>query len=313
MDALLGSKLLPPGFRFHPTDEELFMFYLKRKVMGKSLRHQIMSEVDVNKFAPWELPAKACLRTTDLSWYFICPRSRMHPSGGRSKRATEHGYWKSTGNDRTVNYKNRPVGKIKTLVFHRGKPPNGVRTDWVMHEYRLEDKVLSEQGIAQDSHVICKLFEKSGRGPKNGENYGGSFVEEEWDNDNDDNLESSHGLVLHPGGHGTDDENVASIQQPVSVDATDLNGSTVTTSLACPSMPSTVQQPYFATMEGLPAIETEEDELDRMLAKFTEHHNLQPPVSNGFNGLEDLAGGSSASKANVDWWQCVPEDWYIWS
>ncbi|KAK9692076.1 hypothetical protein RND81_09G239500 [Saponaria officinalis] len=295
MDAFLGNNAFPPGFRFHPTDEELFMFYLKRKVMGKSLRDQVMSEVDVYQFAPWELPAKAFLRTRDLVWYFICPRSRKYPNGGRANRATVHGYWKSTGNDRIVNYRNRPVGKVKSLVFHRGKPPKGDRTDWVMYEYTLIDKVLSEQGVALDSHVICKIYEKSGLGPKNGENYG-RYVEEDWDNYNPDNLAS------------------AQIQQPVSVDVADnnLNGSTITSTQAGPSTPSTTvqqqQQPCSGTMHGLPPIETEEDELDRMLSKFTECHNISASDSDIFSGLEDLVSGSSASETNLDWGLCVPDD-----
>ncbi|XP_021723260.1 NAC domain-containing protein 82-like [Chenopodium quinoa] len=199
MEGLLGSKSCPPGFRFRPTDEELFMFYLKRKVLGKSLGAQMISEVDVYRFAPWDLPAMACIKTKDLNWYFFCPRVKRYPNGAKANRATEWGYWKSTGNDRTAMYASRPVGKIKTLVFYRGKAPKGERTNWVMHEFRLDDKMLADKGVPQDSYVICKIFEKSGLGPKNGEDYGARFVEEEWDSDTDDTHvpERASGHVLH--------------------------------------------------------------------------------------------------------------------
>ena len=47
---------LPPGFRFHPTDEELVVHYLKRKVQSAPLPVSIIAEVDLYKFDPWELP-----------------------------------------------------------------------------------------------------------------------------------------------------------------------------------------------------------------------------------------------------------------
>ncbi|KAJ6733712.1 putative proteinC DOMAIN-CONTAINING PROTEIN 82-RELATED [Salix koriyanagi] len=177
------NSSLAPGFRFHPTDVELVKYYLKRKVLGKKLHFQAIAEIEINKYAPWDLPDKSCLRTGDLKWYFFCPTEKKYASGVRMKRATDIGFWKTTGKDRPVQYKNEDVGMIKTLVFHTGKPPKGSRTDWVMHEYRLEEKELADKGIAQDGYVLCVLFKKDGPGPKNGAQYGAPFNEDEWDDD----------------------------------------------------------------------------------------------------------------------------------
>uniref|UniRef100_A0A6M2EVH4 NAC domain-containing protein n=1 Tax=Populus davidiana TaxID=266767 RepID=A0A6M2EVH4_9ROSI len=185
----MGKKsLLPPGFRFHPTDVELVKYYLKRKLLGKKLHFQAIAEVEIYKYAPWDLPGKSCLRTGDLKWYFFCPTEKKYASGVRMKRATDIGYWKPTGKDRSIQYKNKVVGMIKTLVFHTGRAPKGDRTDWVMYEYRLEEKELADKGIAQDEFVLCVIFKKDGPGPKNGAQYGAPFNEDEWD-DGDDEVE----------------------------------------------------------------------------------------------------------------------------
>lgn len=47
---------LPPGFRFHPTDEELVAYYLKRKINGRKIELEIIPEVDLYKCEPWDLP-----------------------------------------------------------------------------------------------------------------------------------------------------------------------------------------------------------------------------------------------------------------
>lgn len=47
---------LPPGFRFHPTDEELVDYYLKRKINGHPIELEIIPEVDLYKCEPWDLP-----------------------------------------------------------------------------------------------------------------------------------------------------------------------------------------------------------------------------------------------------------------
>ena len=47
---------LPPGFRFHPTDEELIVYYLCNQATSKPCPASIIPEVDIYKFDPWELP-----------------------------------------------------------------------------------------------------------------------------------------------------------------------------------------------------------------------------------------------------------------
>lgn len=55
----LSQLSLPPGFRFFPTDEELLVQYLCRKVAGHQFSLQIIGEIDLYKFDPWVLPSKA--------------------------------------------------------------------------------------------------------------------------------------------------------------------------------------------------------------------------------------------------------------
>lgn len=53
------EDMWPPGFRFHPTDEELVLYYLKRKICGRRLKLDIIADVDVYKWDPEELPGIA--------------------------------------------------------------------------------------------------------------------------------------------------------------------------------------------------------------------------------------------------------------
>ncbi|PSS35135.1 NAC domain-containing protein [Actinidia chinensis var. chinensis] len=157
---------LPPGFRFHPTDEELITHYLSEKVLNTSFNARIVGEVDLNKVEPWDLPCKANMG--EREWYFFCVRDRKYPTGLRTNRATEAGYWKATGKDKEVYQMKTLVGMKKTLVFYKGRAPKGEKSNWVMHEYRLEGKCsfpnLPE--TSKNEWVICRIFQKGSDGKR---------------------------------------------------------------------------------------------------------------------------------------------------
>jgi len=138
---------LPVGFRFRPTDEELVRHYLKPKIAGRAHADLLLiPDVDLSACEPWELPAKALIRSDDPEWFFFAPLDRKYPGGHRSNRSTAAGYWKATGKDRLI--RSRPAGTLigvkKTLVFHRGRAPRGHRTAWIMHEYRTAEPQLQQ-------------------------------------------------------------------------------------------------------------------------------------------------------------------------
>ncbi|KAF5741192.1 putative NAC domain-containing protein [Tripterygium wilfordii] len=165
-----GVLRLPPGFRFHPTDEELVVQYLKRKALSFPLPASIIPEVDVCRSDPWDLPGDC-----EQERYFFSTREAKYPNGNRSNRATGSGYWKATGIDKKIvtSKGNQVVGMKKTLVFYTGKPPHGSRTDWIMHEYRLVNSVDTLQKMSStqstvvqmENWVICRIFLKK-RGTK---------------------------------------------------------------------------------------------------------------------------------------------------
>ncbi|KAE8730625.1 NAC domain-containing protein 21/22 [Hibiscus syriacus] len=153
---------LPPGFRFYPSDEELVCHYLYKKIANEDVLKGTLVEIDLHTCEPWQLPEAAKLSANE--WYFFNFRDRKYATGFRTNRATTSGYWKATGKDRTVvdPRTQEIVGMRKTLVFYRNRAPNGIKSDWIMHEFRLESPHMPPK----EDWVLCRVFHKS----KGGEN-----------------------------------------------------------------------------------------------------------------------------------------------
>ncbi|KAK6929145.1 NAC domain [Dillenia turbinata] len=170
-----ATSPLAPGFRFHPTEEELIGYYLKRKICRKPIKFNPIPVIDFKKFEPWDFPSNLKVRSGDLEWYFYCVRDIKYANGSRMSRSTEKGYWKITGYERPVrSHTKTTIGYKKTLVYYEGRAPEGKRTDWVVHEYRLVDEQVQKAGILQDSYFLCKMYNKSGPKNKSGNQNGGS-------------------------------------------------------------------------------------------------------------------------------------------
>uniref|UniRef100_A0A0D3H8R0 NAC domain-containing protein n=1 Tax=Oryza barthii TaxID=65489 RepID=A0A0D3H8R0_9ORYZ len=178
------GQQLPPGFRFHPTDEELVVQYLRRRALSRPLPAAVIPDVhDAAVLDPWDLPGAG-----DGEAYFFSFRQLAAASGGGGwrRRRAGSGYWKATGAEKPVFLRGfgcggggggggqHLVGVKTTLLFLRAKPPS--RTHWVMHEYRLaaagavavaaagQTKRGNHSCMAQPGEwVVCRIFLKNNR------------------------------------------------------------------------------------------------------------------------------------------------------
>ncbi|KAL1199066.1 NAC domain-containing protein 7 [Cardamine amara subsp. amara] len=150
---------VPPGFRFHPTDEELVDYYLRKKVASKRIEIDFIKDIDLYKIEPWDLQELCKIGHEEQSdWYFFSHKDKKYPTGTRTNRATKAGFWKATGRDKAIYLRHSLIGMRKTLVFYKGRAPNGQKSDWIMHEYRLE---TDENGTPQEEGwVVCRVFKK---------------------------------------------------------------------------------------------------------------------------------------------------------
>jgi hypothetical protein len=278
---------LPPGFRFHPTDPEIIDKYLCRKVANPRFTSIAMGDVDLNKCEPWELPSKA--KMGEKEWYFFAQKDMKYPTGTRTNRATKNGYWKATGKDKEI-YSIRNFGNIntrvlvgmkKTLVFYMGRAPKGDKTNWVMHEFRLEGKSANSTDskmVARDEWVVCRVYEK--KNPNSNRTR---------DEPTETDLSNSY----------DDQEIINLLTDPTNYNSNDISGSSVTRGIEASSAPT---MPNFSNFSGMTGLMTQANQvlLPNSFSSSSQVRINQPWVDNhGFDNLGLIPGQGMANSVVV--------------
>ncbi|KAB2603402.1 NAC domain-containing protein 7-like [Pyrus ussuriensis x Pyrus communis] len=186
------ESCVPPGFRFHPTEEELVGYYLKRKINSLHIDLDVIVDIDLYKIEPWDIQVNRTSGTSSVTT--SSAKDKKYPTGTRTNRATAAGFWKATGRDKAVLSKDNIIGMRKTLVFYKGRAPNGNKTDWIMHEYRLQ---TSEHAPPQEEGwVVCRAFKKPSPSHRQGfEAWKHAYVR---DHPSSSNFSSEIPMVINP-------------------------------------------------------------------------------------------------------------------
>ena len=71
MDTIDQSSCVPPGFRFHPTDEELVGYYLRKKVASQKIDLDVIRDIDLYRIEPWDLIGNSTIYIPNVNVLFL--------------------------------------------------------------------------------------------------------------------------------------------------------------------------------------------------------------------------------------------------
>ncbi|KAJ4967760.1 hypothetical protein NE237_014461 [Protea cynaroides] len=149
---------MPPGYRFVPTEEEIVLCYLNKKVENPDFRVSFIKEVDIYKFHPKQL-IKFDGSGRNKYHYFFTQRKRKHQQGSRASRQAEGGsLWKATSGEKPIkNSKSDKIGFQTILVYHQNNQGKKIKTNWIMYEFRTTNTTTVNKPY---EWVVCRIHER---------------------------------------------------------------------------------------------------------------------------------------------------------
>nr|QSD99832.1 NAC family transcription factor [Melilotus albus] len=136
---------LPVGFRFNPSDNELVGIFLMKKVHNQPLPLHDIRECDVFQVEPWMLPRDNRTSLESMRYYFFDIRNRSFQN--MDIRAAGNGEWRIMENKDLALPSNHFIGRKNTLVYWRKQGNEFVKTQWMMHEFRISSIVEPHKKI----------------------------------------------------------------------------------------------------------------------------------------------------------------------
>ncbi|XP_056170503.1 NAC domain-containing protein JA2-like [Syzygium oleosum] len=135
------ADTLPIGYRFSPSDEQLFFYYLAHRVRGDLSFSGFIPKFDVYEKEPW----KFFDENADRSLY-VFTKIKMKKS--RAERTAGSGFWKGVKTTDIEDHQGNIVGHKKHFNFKvkdgsSFERENAAKGSWIMHEYSMLKQEVS--------------------------------------------------------------------------------------------------------------------------------------------------------------------------
>ncbi|KAK6269056.1 hypothetical protein QUC31_013216 [Theobroma cacao] len=145
--------MVPWGYRFVPTDEDLILHYLSNKAKGEALPCQGITDCEIygdEDKEPWKIFGR-----TSAEKFYVFIKLKKKDKGKRIERRAGRGTWKGQRTDPVMDSENNPIGFKKLFVFEiKDEDSNNVKRchgHWLMYEYSLP---------TETDYVLCAIRNK---------------------------------------------------------------------------------------------------------------------------------------------------------
>jgi hypothetical protein len=155
IDLKKGKMKMLPGFRFLPSDDELIIHYLLRKVRGEEIPWDGILDFELyGEKAPWELFGDLDGEKEEKHYIF----TRLKKSGKRVSRTAGCGTWHESSCNQVYDGEGQCViGLNKQFCFKVKKESRLQKSHWIMHEFSLAG--VFEQELC-NNWVLCTVNKK---------------------------------------------------------------------------------------------------------------------------------------------------------